>query len=143
MIPFKEKSVNFYEKAKQLYLEKAKVIAGEDSKLKELLEKASSRVKSLRDNRKLNKAIEPIKIFKRMISAHRSGSYKLSSKTLGLLVLGILYFVIPMDIIPDFMPFLGFTDDISVLIAIFNLLKNEVEDFLSWEKSQIKTSENK
>ncbi|GAB2633911.1 YkvA family protein [Belliella aquatica] len=143
MISFKEKSVNFYEKAKLLYLEKAKVIAGQDSKLKALLEKASHRVKSLKNNPKLNQAIEPIKIFKRMISAHRSGSYKLSTKTLGLLVLGILYFVTPMDIIPDFLPLLGFADDVSVLIAIFNLLKNEVEDFLAWEKSQINLSENK
>lgn len=143
MISFKEKSIDFYEKAKLLYLEKAKVIAGEDSKLRGLLEKTSNKLNTLKDHPKLKRAIEPIKIFKRMIAAHRSGSYKLSTKTMGFLVLGILYFVTPMDIIPDFLPLLGFADDVSVLIAIFNLLKNEVEDFLAWEKSQINLGENK
>lgn len=143
MISIKKKSIYFYQKAKLLYLEKAKVIAGEDSKLKALLEKAALKVQSVKNNSKLNQAIEPIKIFKRMITAHRAGSYKLSSKTMGFLVLGILYFITPMDIIPDFLPLIGFADDVSVLIAIFNLLKNEVQDFLVWEKSQINLSENK
>lgn len=142
MVSFKEKSNNFYEKAKLLYFEKAKVIAGEDSKLRGLLEKASHKVQILKNHPKLNQAIEPLKIFKRMIAAHRSGAHKLSTKTMGLLVLGLLYFVSPMDIIPDFLPILGFADDVSVLIAIYNLLKNEIEDFLAWEKSQIKLSEN-
>jgi uncharacterized membrane protein YkvA (DUF1232 family) len=42
--------------------------------------------------------------------------------------------VAPLDIIPDFLPVLGFADDLSVLIAIFNSVKHEVEAFLDWEK---------
>lgn len=138
MFSFIEKSINFHEKAKQLYLEKAKVIVGEDSKLKRLLEQLSHRLKKVKNNPKLNQAVEPIKIFKRMIAAHRSGENLLAPKTIGLLVLGILYFVTPMDIIPDFLPLLGFADDVSVLFAIYNLLRNEVKDFLVLEKLQIK-----
>jgi uncharacterized membrane protein YkvA (DUF1232 family) len=71
-----------------------------------------------------------------MIHAHRSGAFKISSKTLGLIVLGLVYFVMPFDIIPDFLPLIGFADDLSVVIAIFNSIKHEVDEFLVWENSK-------
>ena len=81
-------------------------------------------------------ALEPILVFQRMVQAHLNGSFKISVKTLGLIVLGLLYFVLPIDIIPDFLPVIGFADDLSVLIAIFNSVKHEVEFFLEWEKTK-------
>ena len=72
-----------------------------------------------------------------MIQAHRSGEFKVSKKTLGLIVLGLVYFVTPLDIIPDFLPLIGFADDLSVLIAIYNSVKHEVDDFRSWEKGKL------
>jgi len=39
----------------------------------------------------------------------------------ALLVLGALYVVSPVDIIPDFIPFVGEIDDIVVMIAVCRL----------------------
>ncbi|MFD2034596.1 YkvA family protein [Belliella marina] len=138
MASLKDKSVGFYERAKLLYLKKAQQVAGEEGKLKVLLYKSAEKIRNFSQNPNVQKAIEPILIFKRMIYAHKNGTHKLSAKTLGLLVLGLLYFVLPIDIIPDFLPIIGFADDVSVVIAIFNVLKNEIEDFLAWEKTLIK-----
>lgn len=135
MASLREKSVDFFEKAKIMYLSKAERIAGEDGKLKKLLKNVGERLNTVSHNPKVQAAIEPIMVFKRMIQAHRSGLFKVSSKTLGLIVLGLVYFVMPMDIIPDFLPLIGYADDISVLIAIFNAVKHEVDAFLDWEKS--------
>jgi uncharacterized membrane protein YkvA (DUF1232 family) len=136
MASLREKAVDFFGKAKLLYLEKANDIAGEDGKLQKLLKNVGERLNAVSQNPKVQTALEPIMIFKRMIQAHRSGKFKVSSKTLGLIVLGLVYFVTPIDIIPDFMPILGFTDDLSVILAVFNSVKHEVEDFLNWEKTQ-------
>ena len=136
MASLREKTVDFFGKAKLLYLEKANDIAGEDGKLQKLLKNVGERLNAVSQNPKVQTALEPILIFKRMIQAHRSGKFKVSSKTLGLIVLGLVYFVTPIDIIPDFMPILGFTDDLSVILAVFNSVKHEVEDFLNWEKTQ-------
>ncbi|WP_113924480.1 YkvA family protein [Cognataquiflexum aquatile] len=136
MASLREKTVDFFGKAKILYLEKANQIAGEDSKLQKLLKNVGERLNAVSQNPKVQTALEPILIFKRMIQAHRSGKFKVSSKTLGLIVLGLVYFVTPIDIIPDFMPILGFTDDLSVILAVFNSVKHEVQDFLNWEKTQ-------
>jgi uncharacterized membrane protein YkvA (DUF1232 family) len=136
MASLKEKTVDFFGKAKTLYLEKANQIAGEDSKLQKLLKNVSERLVQVSHHPKVQAALETIMIFKRMIQAHRSGKFKVSSKNMGLIVLGLVYFVTPIDIIPDFMPILGFTDDLSVILAVFNSVKHEVEEFLNWEKTQ-------
>jgi len=39
----------------------------------------------------------------------------------ALLVLSIIYFVSPVDLIPDFIPFFGEVDDLIVLIAVCRL----------------------
>jgi uncharacterized membrane protein YkvA (DUF1232 family) len=136
MPSLREKTEDFFGKAKLLYLEKAHQIAGEDGKLQKLLKNVGERLHAVSHHPKVQTALEPILIFKRMIQAHRSDKFKVSSKTLGLIVLGLVYFITPIDIIPDFLPILGFTDDLSVILAIFNSVKHEVQDFLNWEKNQ-------
>jgi uncharacterized membrane protein YkvA (DUF1232 family) len=131
---FREKSYDFYSKAKLLYEEKAKEIAGQDGKLNRLLIQVKERLDKVSHNPKVQEAMEPILVFKRMIQAHRKGLFKVSNKTLGLIVLGLVYFISPLDIIPDFLPIIGFADDLSVLIAIYNAVKHEVEDFKDWER---------
>jgi uncharacterized membrane protein YkvA (DUF1232 family) len=72
-----------------------------------------------------------------MLKAHFSGVKKLSSSTLGLVVLALVYFLSPIDIIPDFLGVFGFADDLSVILAVFAKLKDEVEEFLDWERTQL------
>ncbi|MCL6259122.1 YkvA family protein [Aquiflexum sp. TKW24L] len=136
MASLREKTVDFFGKAKLLYLEKANQIAGEDGKLQKLLKNVGERLTQVSNHPNVRTALEPIMIFKRMIHAHRSGKFTVSSKTLGLIVLGLVYFISPLDIIPDFIPLLGFTDDLSVILAVFNSVKHEIDDFLLWEKTQ-------
>ncbi|MFD2203450.1 YkvA family protein [Shivajiella indica] len=136
MASFREKTSDFFTKAKLLYQEKAFEIAGEDGKLNKLISQVKERLEAVSHNPKVQSALEPIMVFKRMVQAHRSGDFKVSKKTLGLIVLGLVYFVTPLDIIPDFLPLIGFTDDLSVLIAIFNSVKHEVEEFRSWENNR-------
>ena len=38
------------------------------------------------------------------------------------------YFIFPADVIPDFVPLIGFTDDISVLFLTLSLLKESITD---------------
>jgi uncharacterized membrane protein YkvA (DUF1232 family) len=49
----------------------------------------------------------------------------------------IIYFLNPIDLIPDFIPGLGLTDDFSVLLWVYNSVSTEVVKFLEWEKSTL------
>lgn len=137
MASLRDKTVDFFSKAKLLYQEKAYRIAGEDGKLKKLIDQVKERLDTVSHNPKVQSAMEPILVFKRMIQAHRSGEFRVSKKTLGLIVLALVYFVTPLDIIPDFLPLIGFADDLSVLIAVYKSISQEVEEFRSWEKGKL------
>ena len=44
-------------------------------------------------------------------------------------IIGALgFFIMPLDIIPDAIPVLGFTDDLAALTAVYNLIKDNVSD---------------
>lgn len=72
----------------------------------------------------------------RMVRAYLNGDYqKIPWKSLLLITSGIVYFVSPLDLIPDFIPVFGFLDDITVLLWIFNAVKGDIEDFEEWEST--------
>ena len=41
---------------------------------------------------------------------------------------GLGYFILPIDLIPDFAPLLGFSDDISVLMMTLNRVRKNIND---------------
>ena len=44
----------------------------------------------------------------------------------GILLAALAYFIMPFDVVPDFIVGLGFTDDMAVLFAAFNLIRNHM-----------------
>lgn len=93
---------------------------------------------------KLNKAYPALKkalgnvselysIFKDTVNGH----YSLDPTHLAMIGGGLLYFILPADFIPDFIPFIGYIDDLAVLTTIMNSLKEELSEYRNWkEKSK-------
>jgi len=50
-----------------------------------------------------------------------------------LIVVAIIYFVSPFDLIPDWIPLAGFIDDTAVIAFVINQIKNDLDNFLRWE----------
>lgn len=46
----------------------------------------------------------------------------------GILVGALAYFILPLDVVPDFILGLGFTDDLAVLLAAFNVVRTHMTD---------------
>lgn len=49
-------------------------------------------------------------------------------RTKAMLLAALAYFVLPIDVIPDFILGFGFTDDMTVLITAFTLIRSHVTD---------------
>ncbi len=47
-------------------------------------------------------------------------------KAKGILIGALAYFILPFDVVPDFILGLGFTDDMAVLLAAFNVVRTHV-----------------
>ncbi len=68
--------------------------------------------------------------------------YALESPTISTMDKAIIYgalgyFICPIDIVPDILPFIGLTDDIAVLAWAFSRVKNNVTD-MTREKAKTK-----
>ncbi len=47
-------------------------------------------------------------------------------KAKGILIGALAYFILPIDLVPDLVLGLGFTDDLAVLLAAFNVVRTHV-----------------
>jgi len=64
------------------------------------------------------------------------GKYKLHSATLGMIAGGLLYFIMPLDFIPDFIPGIGFIDDLAVITVICHSLQTELAAYRVWKSNE-------
>ncbi|MNE53675.1 hypothetical protein D3C80_1484140 [compost metagenome] len=48
----------------------------------------------------------------------------------------LLYFVIPLDGLPDWLPVLGFVDDLAVLAWVLRTWRDELAAFRAWRDAQ-------
>ena len=73
----------------------------------------------------------------RLLRAYASGDYRtIPWKSLLLIVAAILYFINPIDVIPDLLPIIGLSDDFAVLFTVYKSIGSDIEKFLEWEKSR-------
>lgn len=56
-------------------------------------------------------------------------------RSIVLSTVAIVYFVSPIDLIPDAIPIVGFIDDIAVLGWVVAAIKNDLEAFRLWEST--------
>jgi uncharacterized membrane protein YkvA (DUF1232 family) len=100
-----------------------------------LLKKLSEKIAAT--NFKEVKAKDKFLVLGRMIKAYAMGQYReIPWKTLLLITAGIIYFVNPLDLIPDWIPFAGLTDDFGILMWIYTSLKSDIDLFMAWENAQ-------
>lgn len=122
-----------YKKAKR----RAANILQDPERLRKLLTSSAKKLNHLRKDKKSKESMSRmVNTLNRMVRAYLNGDYqKIPWKSLLLITSGIVYFVSPLDLIPDFIPVFGFLDDITVLLWIFNAVKGDIEDFEEWEST--------
>lgn len=73
----------------------------------------------------------------RLLQAWRRGSYRgLSARTILSLAGALLYVVSPIDLLPDFLPGIGFIDDAVVLALLLQSLAQDLAAFRVWEQNR-------
>ena len=83
----------------------------------------------------IRKFVEDLKVLIRLVRAWANGSYKdVPVTTIILAVTAIIYFVAPLDLIPDWIPVVGYLDDATVVAFVVYSTKSDLEKFRVWEK---------
>jgi uncharacterized membrane protein YkvA (DUF1232 family) len=70
-----------------------------------------------------------------MLSDSYKGKYPVPKKTVIVGIFALLYLINPIDIFPDFIPLLGFVDDIAALAFAGSLIKDDLDKYRTWKIS--------
>ncbi|MGM0805900.1 MAG: YkvA family protein [Bacillota bacterium] len=123
---------NYFNKMK----EKANAVLESSTQTGELVTEAEKK-SSQPDKQGLSNLGSQVKALVRMVKSYKRGDYRdVSKKSLLLVVAGLLYFVSPIDAVPDFLIGAGLLDDATVLAFIFSTLSTEIEAFQTWEEEK-------
>ncbi|NCO69169.1 MAG: DUF1232 domain-containing protein [Acidobacteria bacterium] len=73
----------------------------------------------------------------RLAKAGVSGRYlRLPKRTLVAALAALIYFVNPVDLIPDVVPVLGFADDAAVVGWVLGRIRQDLDAFRAWEMGE-------
>ena len=71
-----------------------------------------------------------------MLWAVLRGKYKMPWGTFCWSILCLIYVISPIDILPEFLPVLGITDDGAFVLLVLTLLHKDLENFRQDKKEQ-------
>ncbi|MCP9201495.1 YkvA family protein [Gramella sp. GC03-9] len=85
----------------------------------------------------LKKYSELGKIMFGMLKDYRKGIYtKVPWFTIATIAFAFLYILNPLDIVPDFIPGLGYIDDFAVLTFGLRFIESDIHSYLDWKIEQ-------
>lgn len=58
-------------------------------------------------------------------------------KSMASITFGLLYLLNPLDLVPDFIPIIGYIDDATVLTFTFKLIESDIEKYEIWQQRKI------
>jgi len=114
--------------AEQLSNDKSKVLKRVQDGLKKAAENEGS----------LGNVWEKLQLLFSLAKDYSNGSYNNVSRSAIVAIIGsLLYFISPIDVIPDFIFGLGFIDDAFILGYVFKKVTKEIEKYQAWKLLRI------
>lgn len=110
----------------------AKELIQQSEKLNQLLNDASSKAQIYKQ--KIDEVWEEILELIELVKAYAKGEYRnIPRKAIVYALAAIIYFVNPLDMIPDFIFGIGFLDDATVIAFVANAIREELKRFKEYK----------
>lgn len=107
----------------------------DSEKADDLYDKATKKAEKKKSNSFLSQVWEYLTAFFRLFKAYITGEYTdIPWGSIVLITIAIIYFVNPLDLIPDPIPIIGYADDAAVIALVAFKVKFDLEKFIEWEK---------
>jgi uncharacterized membrane protein YkvA (DUF1232 family) len=86
---------------------------------------------------RLGRIKDDLRLLQALCLAYWRGEYRsISPKAILSIVAGLMYFLSPLDAVPDWIPGIGMLDDIAVLAWVMKSLDAELTAFRQWRERQ-------
>jgi len=95
-------------------------------------------IKSKFENKgKLQRYLDDAKILFSLLKDYANGTYReVPFNVIAAIGGALLYVLSPIDLIPDFIPIIGYLDDAAVIAFCINLIENDLISYNIWKKQQ-------
>lgn len=104
---------------------------------KDKLQKLIDDAKNKKATGPIDKVFEDIKLLIGIIADYISGDYReVPWGSLVLIVCAIIYFVSPIDLIPDFIPVAGYIDDAVVMAFVIKQINSDLQKYKEWKRAK-------
>uniref|UniRef100_UPI003743FD52 YkvA family protein n=1 Tax=Salegentibacter tibetensis TaxID=2873600 RepID=UPI003743FD52 len=109
----------------------------EEEDINDVLEDEEA-IKSKFENKgKLQRYLDDAKILFSLLKDYANGTYREVPFNVVAAIGGALIYVLsPIDLIPDFIPVIGYLDDAAVIAFCLNLIEKDLISYNIWKKQQ-------
>ena len=129
---FKKNQINYWK-------EKASRYVNDPSKSYKLLYDVEKKMHEKYPDDPISKLKRNVKQFINLFRDWITGEYKdIPLNSIIMIAAGLLYFVVSVDIIPDWLIGLGFIDDATVLSLILKQIGSDIKKYNNWKKNKSK-----
>ncbi|MBP8802205.1 MAG: DUF1232 domain-containing protein [Kiritimatiellae bacterium] len=105
--------------------------------LKKVLAKRDEIEEKFKSEGPLGRFITDIKLFFAIIQDYVKGNYReVPYWTIAAIVAALLYVLSPVDLIPDFIPVVGYVDDALVMAACLKMVEQDLYKYKEWKIKQ-------
>ncbi len=119
----------------QHYKTIAKQLVKDEEQVEDLIHQAEEKAKKQAVS--ISQFIETLTWFIRLLRAYLNKEYRqVPWRSLIMILAGVIYFVNPMDIVPDFIAGIGYLDDATILALVMRTVQKDVEAFREWYHHQ-------
>jgi uncharacterized membrane protein YkvA (DUF1232 family) len=132
----KVSQTRFFKEAK----EKAIELAKDPDKLRDLVKKAQEKAKDKKSG-PIGEVWDSLMKCFRLIVAYAKGEYReIPWKSLITIIGSVVYFLMPIDFIPDFILSIGLIDDTVLISWAVKSIAKDLEHFSNWEQGKAQES---
>lgn len=115
---------------------KAREYANDKGKTARLINDASDKAEHLDKSGPMEVLYERLQLLFGIIKDWSNGTYKEVPKgSIVIIIIGLIYFLAPVDLIPDFLPG-GYVDDALVLALVFKQVGSDLEKYKIWKQNR-------
>ena len=105
--------------------------------IKMILSKEDKINEQLKHGKGLERYAKDLLLLVSFVKDYYQGNYRnVPYKSISAAVVGLLYVINPIDIIPDFIPFIGQVDDALVLGFCLKLMEKDLLKYKTWKDEQ-------
>lgn len=95
-----------------------------------IIEQAGRKLAAAGGARSLAPVVDELRTMIELLRAWAGGTYSgIASANLLLIVGAVVYFLVPADLVPDFILGLGFVDDVAVITRVIGAVREELAKF--------------